>query len=174
MGSYSLVNPSTCPDFNSGQPILVEPPNLSVIRPAHAILSRSNHGTEFSTRSFLRGLVAFSVFPADGVRPVFTHPQAGAPTMYPTVRWTAYEFLLVRPIASLNFEGSKNTVVSTDGKESHGCNRWGMRFGLCRLANIGLAFLPSIKPAVHDLCIGMVVQERRSSTESARARRALG
>ena len=65
--------------------------------------------------------------------------------MYPTVRWTAYEFLLVRPIAALNFEGSKNTVVSTDGKESHGCDRW-----------------------------GMVVQERRSSTESAKARRALG
>ena len=40
--------------------------------------------------------------------------------LYPTVRWTAYEILRVRPIASLNFEGWKNTVVSTDGKKTHG------------------------------------------------------
>ena len=145
IGRYALVTPSTCPDFNSGRPILVESPYLRAIRPAYAILSRSNYGTESSTRSFLARVGCFFSIPSRWSALCF-HPSTGRCSYHaPHNVLPAYEFLLVRPIASLNFEGSKNTVVSTDGKESHGCDRW-----------------------------GMVVQERRSSTESARARRALG
>ena len=75
------------------------------------------------------------------------HPSTGRYSYHvPHSALTAYEILLMCPIATLNFEGSKKTVASTDGKESHGCNRWGMRFGLCRLANIGLVFLPLSSP----------------------------
>ena len=127
--SPSSSNPPTCVQLDKRLPSYPDRTTNRIFNPL--VFARVGH---------------FFSIPSRWSAPCF-HPSTGRYSYHvPHSALTAYEILLVCPIAALNFEGSKkNTVASTDGKESHGCDRW-----------------------------GMVVQERRSSTESAKARRALG
>ena len=61
-------------EFGATHPCQIS--DMCAIRPAYAILSRLNHGIEFSTCSFLRGSVSISIFATSGMR-FCLNPPAG-------------------------------------------------------------------------------------------------